>query len=167
LRRAALWLLSGALLLAALPARSQYKEPELKAQVAFRVLLFVQWPARADSARSFQFCSVDDTPLSRAMRAFDGRPVNDRVFAWRQTTADKLAGCDVVYAGPSLQEHGGEARGMLWMGDELGLLERGAMLNLQIENGKVVFDVGLAAMRRSGLDLSAKVLRLARYVKES
>lgn len=160
------WLLSLVLLLSALPAPAQHSEPELKAQVVFRVLLFVQWPARV-GAGGFQFCTLDDTPLSRAMRSFDGRPLNERMFSWHQTTADKLAGCDAVYAGPSFPQRSADTRGVLWIGDELGLLERGAMLNLQVENGKVVFDVGLAAMRQSGLDMSAKVLRLARFVKES
>ena len=41
------------------------------------------------------------------------------------------------------------------------------MLNLQVDGGRIVFDIGLGALRRQGLDISAKVLRLARYVKES
>ena len=167
LYRAAQALVCAALALYCLPVHAQYKESEIKAQIVFRVLLFVQWPPRAAADHAFQFCVLDDTPLSRALRSFEGRPLNERVFTWRQAASDRLAGCDAVYAGQALSERNADLRGMLWIGDELGLLERGAMLNLQVENGKVVFDVGLAAMRRGGLDVSAKVLRLARYVKES
>ena len=39
------------------------------------------------------------------------------------------------------------------------------MLNFQVEDGRVVFDVDLDATRRGGLEISAKLLRLARFVR--
>ena len=151
------------------PAQAQRQEPELKAQVLFQILLFVQWPGRP-AETAFQFCALDDTPLAQAMRGFEGRRINDRLFTWRRVTADQLAACHVAYVGHAgqsgLQQQAG-AGGLLWVGDELGMLDRGVMLNLQVEAGKVVFDIGLETLRRGGLDISAKVLRLARYVKES
>lgn len=153
----------------AMPAQAQRQEQELKAQVLFQILLFVQWPGRSGET-SFQFCALDDTPLAQAMRGFEGRRINDRVFSWHRVTPGQLAACHVAYVGQaglaSLQQQAG-LHGLLWVGDELGLLERGAMLNLQVDSGKVVFDIGLESLRRSGLDISAKVLRLARYVKET
>ena len=145
-------------------------EPELKAQIVFRTLLFVQWPARVAVDGPLRFCVFDDSPFAQALRDFDGRRINDRVFQWRRVTPDQAGTCQAAYAGSpqGLQALGrGDAHGIFWVGDELGLLERGVMLNLQIEAGRIVFDIGLAALRREGLDISAKVLRLARYVKES
>jgi hypothetical protein len=163
------WWLALILAWVAVPVQAQRQESELKAQVLFQVMLFVQWPGRTGET-SFQFCTLDDTPLAQAMRGFEGRRINDRVFTWRRVSAEQLAACHVAYVGhagqATLQQQGG-AHGVLWVGDELGLLDRGAMLNLQVEAGKVVFDIGLETLRRSGLDISAKVLRLARYVKES
>ena len=43
------------------PVQAQRQEPELKAQVLFQILLFVQWPGRA-AETAFQFCTLDDTP---------------------------------------------------------------------------------------------------------
>jgi hypothetical protein len=145
-------------------------EPELKAQIVFRALLFVQWPAQAAADRLLRFCVFDESPLALALRDFDGRRVNDRVFQWRRAAASEAAGCHAAYAGgaPGLAALARtDGPGVFWIGDELGLLERGVMLNLQVEGGRIVFDVGLATLRRAGLDISAKVLRLARYVKES
>ncbi|MGM9489947.1 YfiR family protein [Ideonella sp. YS5] len=163
------WLLALILAWAAMPAQAQREEPELKARVLFQVMLFVQWPGRTGET-SFQFCTLDDTPLAEAMRSFEGRRINDRVFSWRRVSVEQLGACHVAYVGhagqPALQQQAA-SHGVLWVGDELGLLDRGAMLNLQVESGKVVFDIGLETLRRSGLDISAKVLRLARYVKES
>src|SRR5574341_901036 len=130
-RLLALALLAAALAWApAAQAQAQTSEAELKAEITFRALLFVQWPAQLlRDEQALRLCVLDESPLARALRA-EGPPY-----------------------------------GVLWIADELGLLESGAMLNLQVENAHIVFDVELAAMRRAGLDISAKVLRLARYVK--
>jgi hypothetical protein len=163
------WWLALILAWVAVPVQAQRQEPELKAQVLFQVMLFVHWPGRTGDS-TFQFCALDDTPLAQAMRSFEGRRINDQVFTWRRVGVEQLAACHVAYVGQAgqamLHKHVGE-HGILWVGDELGLLDRGAMLNLQVEAGKVVFDIGLETLRGSGLDISAKVLRLARYVKES
>jgi hypothetical protein len=145
-------------------------EPQLKAQIVFRALLFVQWPRTAATEGPLRFCVFDESPLALALRDFDGRRVNDRVLQWRRVGVDQLASCQVAYASgasglAALGRH--DLQGVLWVGDELGLLERGVMLNLQVDGGRIVFDIGLGALRRQGLDISAKVLRLARYVKES
>jgi hypothetical protein len=55
---------------------------------------------------------------------------------------------------------------MLLVGDSPGDQQRGVMLNLEIEGGRVVFDIDLRAARQAGLAVSSKVLRLARHVIE-
>ena len=55
--------------------------------------------------------------------------------------------------------------GLLLVGDLLGGLGDGVMLNVQIELGRVVFDVNLKAAREDGLDFDARLLRLARFVQ--
>lgn len=169
---AAAWMLT-ALAGIAQPVWAQERarsEPELKAQIVFRALLFVQWPRAVAADGPLRFCVFDESPLALALRDFDGRRVNDRVFQWRRVGTEQAAGCLAAYAGgmPGTAALGrSDAHGIFWVGDELGLLERGVMLNLQVDGGRIVFDIGLAALRREGLDISAKVLRLARYVKES
>ena len=58
-------------------------------------------------------------------------------------------------------------RALLLVSDAPAMLGRGVMLNLQVEDGRVVFDVGLAASHRAGLEISTKLLRLARFVQRS
>ena len=55
--------------------------------------------------------------------------------------------------------------GVLLAGDSAGDLQRGVMLNLATEDGRIVFDIDLQAVRQAGLVLSSKVLRLARQVQ--
>jgi hypothetical protein len=56
--------------------------------------------------------------------------------------------------------------GVLFIGDSPGYVQRGVMLNLEVDEGRVVFDIDLHSVREAGLMLSSKVLRLARKVVE-
>lgn len=140
-------------------------EPDLKAQIVFRVLLFVQWPPdRLPAAQPMELCLQEDDGFAQALGRLSGQQVQGHRLRVRKTAGEPLTGCHVVYVGarvPPLPHPG-----VLLVGDRLGLVEQGAMLNLQVDSGRVAFDVGLASARRAGLEVSAKLLRLARFVKD-
>jgi hypothetical protein len=54
---------------------------------------------------------------------------------------------------------------VLVVSDAASMLDNGSMINLQVEDGRIVFDVELDAARRAGLVISTKLLRLARFVR--
>nr|WP_297357506.1 YfiR family protein [uncultured Caldimonas sp.] len=144
-------------------------EPDVKAQIVYRVLLFVTWPPeRLPASQPLDLCFFDDDPLSDALARLSGQPVHGRALRVRKVALEHVANCHAVYVGRRAeaavtQSH---SRAVLLVGDNLGLVEQGVMLNLQTEGGRVGFDVGLSAARRAGLQFSAKLLRLARYVKD-
>lgn len=166
----ALLVLGLLLAMACRPAGAQAaSEPELKAQIVYRVLLFVTWPPqRMQAAQPFELCYFDDDPLSAALLGLKGQPVHGRALRVRKVLPGQAGQCHAAYVGERALEavagSGGSA--VLLVGDRLGLIEQGIMLNLQTVEGRVAFDVGLASARRRGLEFSAKLLRLARYVKD-
>jgi len=58
-------------------------------------------------------------------------------------------------------------RPVLTVGDTAGMGEAGVMVNLVPERGKLTLEVNLAAVRRGGLVLSSKVLKLAKIIESS
>jgi hypothetical protein len=142
-------------------------ESTLKAQVLVKVLRFVEWPAGALSdGQPLHLCLAEDTPLAQELRSQDGQSVGRNPLQVRVVRNRQFAGCQIALVGdaqaPLPIQHA-----LLWVTEAPGMLERGGMLNLQVEDGRVVFDVGLDAVRRAGLDISAKLLRLARFVKKA
>ncbi len=142
-------------------------EPQLKAQVLFKVLRFIEWPPRSlADGQALQLCLLEDgTPLAQELRALDGRTMDNHQLQVRSVRDRQLGGCHIALIG--------DAQGLpvapsatLLVSESPGMLDRGAMLSLQVEDGRVVFDVSLEAARRAGLDISAKLLRLARFVKK-
>lgn len=164
---AAAWLLAGLL-----PgtAQAQPSSPEaLKAEVIYRVLMFVTWPPeREQAARGLQVCTLGEGRVDGALQALAGRPIRQLTVAVRRLSRnDPFAGCHLLYlAGPhaGLRSALNEAP-VLVVSDAAAMLDQGAMINLQVEDGHVVFDVDLDAARRAGLVISAKLLRLARFVR--
>ncbi|WP_157268279.1 YfiR family protein [Azohydromonas aeria] len=159
-------------------------EAELKAQILWRALQFVEWPAETAPAPPLQLCLLAPGPLAEALRGWDQRVLNSRRIELRRigvgTAAGAgvapgtpapapgalAAGCHIAYVGADAVLPAPPPRGVLWVGDSHGLTERGVMLNLQPQQGRIVFDVELQAARRAGLDINARLLRLARYVRQ-
>jgi len=151
------------------PAAAQAAGPDsLKAEVVYRALMFVNWPAEREQGRSLQLCTTGDTSLETAMQALAGRSIRHLVIEVRRLTRpEQLGGCHLLYLSEPRPAWRGllDRQPLLVLSDTAGMLDQGAMLNLQIEDGRIVFDVDLDAARRAGLAISAKLLRLARYVR--
>ena len=158
--------------LAGVPARAQTaSEPDVKAQIVYRVLLFVTWPPpRLQTAQPFDLCYFEDDALSAALLRLAGQSVHGHALRVRKVPPLQAASCHAVYVGEQAAVAVAAATkpdaGVLLFGDRLGLIEQGVMLNLQTDGGRVAFDIGLTAARRAGLQFSAKLLRLARFVKD-
>lgn len=164
-------------LLLALPppalAQRQAPEPELKAAILANMLLFIDWPESGGQPQDrLSLCYLSENPVAAALSRLDGKPVKNRQLRVAHVDAAQLAQCHAVYMGPDdgpvLARLKPNLRpgGLLLAGDTPGYLQRGAMLNLELVAGQVVFDVDLRAIREAGLSLSSKALRLARMVLE-
>ena len=144
-------------------------EHQLKAKVLLQALLFVEWPPRAANG-PMMLCLVDPPPFAQALRPLAGQPLNGRPLELREWAAGETAPappCRVVLVGAqALPLPAGMPPGVLVVSDGDGTLRRGAMMSLQLDQGRVAFDINLAAARGAGLDISARLLRLARFVAQ-
>jgi hypothetical protein len=142
-------------------------EDDLKAQVVLRALLFFEWPAGVlEAAQPMLLCLAAPGPFAVALERLRGEMINGHPLDVRRAAAGELRPCHVAYVGPVEIEAPGRSRWTVLLGDAHGLLERGAMLNLQVDQNRVVFDINLAAARQAGVEISARLLRLARYVRQ-
>lgn len=164
------------LLLALTPlahAQRQASEPDLKAAILVNMLLFVDWPTpQGRSPDRLTVCYLAGSPVATALAQLGGKLLKGQPLQVVRVDAAMLGGCQVLYLSPT--DATGlprlttslPGRGILLVGDSPGYLQRGVMLNLEIEGGRVVFDIDLRSVRQSGLTVSSKVLRLARHVIE-
>ncbi len=154
-------------------AQRQAPEAELKAAILVNMLLFVDWPTQGGQAPDrLTLCYLDARPVPLALSQLDGKLLKGKPLQVVRVDAAAVGACHALYLSPldapnlSRVISNLPAGGILLMGDSPGYLQRGVMINLEIEGGRIVFDIDLKSVRQAGLALSSKALRLARHVLE-
>ncbi len=149
--------------------------PEYNVKGAFllNIAKYAEWPAQsfADASAPVVIGILGDDPFGAALdRIVRGRVINDRKIAVRRSRriAD-LRGAHVVFIGASETERAAAncanlaESGALCVGDTDATAPFTA-INFSIENGRIVFSVNLAAVKRSNIAISSKLLHLAKSV---
>jgi hypothetical protein len=174
LKRVVMHALCAMLLLAGGAAPAAVDEAALKAAIVYNLLHFIDWPGEAAPASGglLTLCVESGTSLLPPLQALQGRPVRQARLALRELQPlDSPRRCHAVYAEAggrllaTLRRQPGDAS-LLVISDEERKDNDGVCVHLALEAGRVVFDVDMALARRSGLQFSSRLLRLARKVTE-
>lgn len=149
-------------------APSEYR---LKAAFLFNFLSFTEWPANVGN--SLQLCVYGPDPFGEDLDKLQGRAVGPRTVATRRVASlEGLAGCQAIFVTRPVIGNldrllaGLGREPVLTIADSPDATRSGVALNLSTERNKVTFEANLVAARAQGLNLSAKLLRLATEVRQ-
>jgi hypothetical protein len=150
----------------------QVSEIDVKAAFLFNFTRFVEWPNAAATSAPFRLCVVADrTTTAVIQKTMEGESVNGRPSQTTvPATPEDARVCQILFVGRS--ETGRLApllaavrdRPVLTVSDAARFTTRGGMIGFVLEDDRVRFDVNLAAAKRSGLQISSRLLRVARNV---
>jgi len=148
----------------------------IKAGFIYNFANLVQWPSTAftqpDSPIVIGILGED--PFGTVLdRVLAGKKVNGRIFlVKRLKSIPDLKECHIVFVSSSEMAHLAEAihlvKGMpiLTIGEIPGFAKRGGIINLFLEDNKVHFEVNVEAAKEADLNISSRLLALARIVQE-
>src|SRR3979411_294379 len=148
----------------------------IKAGFIYNFANLVQWPANAfaqlDSPIVIGILGED--PFGPVLdRVLAGKRVNGRAFlVKRLKSAVDLKECHILFVSSSEIAHLAEAihlvKGMpiLTIGEIPGFARRGGIINLILEDNKVHFEVNVDGAKEGDLNISSRLLALARIVQE-
>lgn len=159
---------------AVMGARASELEYRVKAAFLYNFTKFVDWPAEVleNGDRPLTICVVGEDPFGRMLeRTLTGKTTHSRTLEARRITAlEQLEGCQVLFIGYSdtlhlrrWVEHVDDSP-VLTVGEESRFVELGGMIEFVIVDGKVRFDINHEAAQRARLQMSSKLLNLARTV---
>jgi len=149
----------------------------IKAGFIYNFANLVQWPSNAftqpDSPIVIGILGED--PFGTVLdRVLAGKKVNGRIFlVKRLKSVPDLKECHIVFVSSSEIAHLAEAihlvKGMpiLTIGEIPGFARRGGIINLFLEDNKVHFEVNVEAAKEADLNISSRLLALARIVQET
>ncbi len=174
------------ILLAATALRAQEasgsSEYLIKAGFIYNFANLVQWPSSSFSQSDSPIVIVilgEDHFGNTLDRALDGKKVNSRSFVIKrartvtelQRTLGPQKDCQILYVSSSEMPHLGEAiqilKGVpvLTIGETPGFAKDGGIINLILEDNKVRFEVNVRAAKDADLNISSRLLALARIVQ--
>jgi hypothetical protein len=150
-------------------------ERRVKAAFLYQFIPYVDWPPGPQTAPDMPIVIAvvgDESVVSELTTVIGGRTARSRpvvVRRWRE--ADLQGGIAIVYVrheeGARLPAiaRAAQRTATLVVTEHEGALDQGSMINFQVAEGRVRFDVALAAAESAGLRISARLLAVARDVR--
>jgi hypothetical protein len=178
--RAIQWMIAMVLLAAApmLCARADGPtlEEKVKAAFVFNFMQFTEWPEGTfiGSDTPIVVGFVGDEGVADIFRAATAsKTVNGRAISVKQVQSESDAGtCQVVVFGGSDGTERLKGMGrikeqtVLTIGDSDGFSAAGGIIQFYVEDGKERFEVNTLAAERAHLQISSKLLKLAKIVRK-
>ena len=153
------------------PARAQVADTQIKAAFLVNFAKYAEWPAAsfATPGAPLKLCIVGRDPFGDTLRpvTVGGRPLSIE----RAVSDDALKTCHIAFISESedrrLPRILALLRGepVLTVSDIDGFAESGGMIELVLADGRMRFDINLAAANASKFRLSSQLLKLARSVR--
>src|SRR6266446_2247071 len=152
------------------PAQSfSSREYEIKAAYLYNFIKYVDWPSYGDT---ITIGVLGGNPFGTALAPLNGKIVKGRRLLIKELDSLRDAQkCQIIFVSSSeksrLQEIFENLRSarVLTVGETQGFASGGGIINFVEENNKVRFEINADAARRTGLNISSELLKLAKLVK--
>lgn len=149
-------------------------EPALKAAFLLNFAKFTEWSEEAHPATApLVLCSADEAVVSALERTVTGQTIEQHPLSASRVTLDAPPRtCALLHVGKV--DRGKAAQlaaalkgaGVLTVGDDQAFATAGGMIGLYVEDGRMRFAINIGATEQGRVKLSAKLLSLARIVKD-
>jgi len=162
-----------ALMLTAAPgAADAVRDVDVKAAMLYNFARFAEWPALS-GATSIAICIVGDDRIAAAFTALtrkqniNGHPLDVSM----PRDAGTWGTCHLLFiADAEVRKSSGPLIGIrkqpvLTVSDGNGFAAAGGIIELYVDKGRMRFAINLDAVEQSGLNLSSRLLGLARIVR--
>lgn len=155
----------------------EFKVYEVKAAYLYNFTKFTDWPAAAFSASNapLVIAIVGTDPFGKTIDAvMNGEVVRGHpLVVKRLKTGDDFQGCHILFFSQSEKKrlpawlNRIKGRSVLSVGEISGFVEQGGMVNLMVTNQTVKMEINQAVATQAGLQISAKLLKLAHLVLDN
>lgn len=154
----------------ALSLADNVSEYTIKAAFIYNFARFTEWPDESDELK---VCIYGEDPFGSSIDILNGKQSNGRTIkVIRTRSIDEVKSCHIAFLNiippvrrlfaRALQDI--EGANVLTVSDAEDVIDFGVMIGLKLDNDKVAFDVNHTVAKASNIEISAKLLRLAKVV---
>ncbi|MEC4889917.1 MAG: YfiR family protein [Nitrospira sp.] len=161
--------------LSVVPGHAVGEEYEIKAAFLYNFSKFVEWPEMAlpSKAETFTICVIGDERMMQATSlTLQDKQVQGRTVVTRSLRSlDEASACQVLFVEASaidVAEWAGslaKTLPILTVGESDRFIQKGGIIKLFVEDGKLRFEISPQAAARAQLKVSSKLLKLGRIVE--
>jgi len=151
------------------------KEYEVKAAYLYNFANFASWPVSAfdgDTA-PFRICTAGQNPFGSALDdTVRGERVGQHPLSVvRVTSPAEVKGCHILFVPASISNAASYVAAVggapvLTIGEGDRFLSEGGALRFVLDNGRVRFDANAKAAAAAGINLTSRLLQVARQVQQ-
>ena len=141
-------------------------EYQVKAAFIYNFIAFTQWPESTEPA--INLCLYGEDYFGQEIDKLQNKSVGTRsIKVVRIRNSDQLPKCQVIFFSKSVNNTMAdiisnlESNPILILADSPNAISQGVTINMSLVNEKIVFEINLGIARKSGLDISSKLLQLA------
>lgn len=155
---------------------SEIDEYKVKAAFLYNFAQYVEWPEERfkDKQAPIVLGVLGKDPFGRQLdETIKGKKIGERSFeVVRIKSPAEATGCHMLFIPATdapwlrevLKECGGKS--VLLVGESTDFSASGGCINFYVDSGKVRFELNVDAAKRSRLEVSSKLLKVARLVKD-
>ncbi|WP_292916116.1 YfiR family protein [Nitrosomonas sp.] len=146
-------------------------EYQVKAAFIYNFIAFTQWPENTNQA--IHLCLYGEDLFGKEIDKLQNKSVGTRpIKVMRVHNSNRLSQCQAIFFSKSVNNtmadiiSGLESYPILTIADTPDAISQGTTINMNLVNEKIVFEINLRSARKSGLDISSKLLQLATKVHQ-
>jgi len=150
-------------------------EYQMKAKFLYNFARFVEWPdgVFADSNSSITIGVIDPDPFGIDLdKTVEGKRINGRGFRIRRFhRVNELEFCHILFIGTPDKEYRLqilkrlEDWSVLTVGDKKDFAYDGGIINFIMVGKKIFFEINMKALKKSGLVLSPRILKMSNLIE--
>lgn len=141
-------------------------EYKIKAAYLYNFTKFIQWPDKSNAA--FTICIVGSDPFSDLIDELETKQAFGKPIHIQRISVLNTAGtCDIAYVDKTGALPKSGLNNVLTVSSDSEFAESGGMIGFVVENQKIKLHINLPVMKRSGLEISAKLLEVATVIREN
>jgi hypothetical protein len=158
-----------------LAQKARPDEYQVKAAFLYNFVKFIDLPDELfiDSAKT-TICIFGEDPFEEHIDLVQGKYAKNRVLTVKHIKSIHEAGdCQILYISPSekknitqiLKEL--EGHSIVTIGDTEGFAQQGVIINFFLEQDMVRFEININAAKHAKIQISSKLLKLAKIIDET
>ncbi len=148
------------------------KIKDIQTAYIYNFAKFIKWPSDIKNRDSFNVCIYGDADFEGKLNKLDQKPLGKKkISVSRVDTKEEIQNCQMLIL-PSVGDSKlaeltawAKKHHIVTISDTEGYANRGVMINFYLENKKVRFEINHQKAKNANINISSKLLRVAKVVK--